>query len=96
MNSKVTLASAAEMPAQLSTPPPPPSPAKGASGHASAPATAADYRLIIEEVGGSGHYVYTVVDRRTGAVVSQLPREEVLKMKDQPGYAAGALFNGEA
>jgi flagellar protein FlaG len=64
-----------------------------------APAPAAehsDLRLIIEESGEPGHYVYTIVDRRSGRIVSQLPRDEVLKLGERKTYSAGALFKGEA
>jgi flagellar protein FlaG len=56
----------------------------------------ADLRLIIEETGAPGQYVYTIVDRRSGRIVSQLPREDVLKLREQSDYAAGSLFKGEA
>ncbi len=65
----------------------------------SEPASAAarpDLRLIIEETGEAGRYIYTLVDRRTGKIVSQLPREHVLKLKDSDDYSAGAVFDGEA
>ncbi len=55
-----------------------------------------DLRLIIEETGEEGRYVYTLVDRRTGRVVSRLPREQVLKLKDRPDYSAGTVFDGQA
>jgi flagellar protein FlaG len=55
----------------------------------------ADLRLIIEESSEAGHYVYVVVDQRTGKVISRLPREEVLRLRDQSGYSAGAVFNGK-
>jgi flagellar protein FlaG len=55
----------------------------------------ADLRLIIEESGEAGHYVYVVMDQRTGKVISRLPRDEVLRMRDQSGYSAGAVFNGK-
>ena len=55
-----------------------------------------DLGLIIQEAGQSGHYIYTVVDRRTGKIVSQLPREELLRMRDQPNYAAGSVFDSKA
>ncbi len=64
-----------------------------------APAEAADHadeRLIIEEAGEPGRYVYTIVDRRSGRIISQLPREEVLKLREHSDYAAGSLFKGEA
>jgi flagellar protein FlaG len=56
----------------------------------------ADLRLIIEEAGQPGSYVYTIVDQRTGKIVSQLPRDEVLRLKEQANYASGAVFNGKA
>jgi flagellar protein FlaG len=56
----------------------------------------ADVRLIIEEAGEPGRYVYTIVDRRSGRIISQLPREEVLRLREQSDYAAGSLFKGEA
>ncbi len=56
----------------------------------------ADLRLIIEETGVAGEYVYTIVDRRTGRVVSRLSREEVLRLKEKSTYTAGAVFDGKA
>ncbi len=61
-----------------------------------APMEQSDLGLIIQEADQSGHYIYTVVDRRTGKIVSQLPREELLRMKDQPNYAAGSVFDSKA
>ena len=55
-----------------------------------------DVRLIIEEAGEPGRYVYTIVDRRSGRVVSQHPRDDVLRLREQSDYSAGALFKGEA
>ena len=55
----------------------------------------ADLRLIIEESGDTGHYVYVVMDQRTGKVISRLPREDVLRMRDQSDYSAGAVFSGK-
>ncbi len=55
-----------------------------------------DLRLFIREANTPGRYVYTVIDQRTGKVISQLPRDEVLRMKQQPHYAAGAVFDGKA
>lgn len=75
--------------------PPPTEPAATPARDKASQLLAADLRLIIEE-SDSGHYVYTVVDRRTGEVISQLPREEVLRLKDQPGYSAGDLYKGRA
>ena len=56
----------------------------------------ADLRLVIEEGADPGRFIYTVIDRRTGKVISQLPREEVLRMREQETYAAGTVFDGKA
>lgn len=66
--------------------------------HAPAPARAPeeslapDLRLVIEDRGPNGGFVYKTIDRRTGEVVQQLPREEVLRMREAAGYEAGAVI----
>ena len=55
-----------------------------------------DLRLIIEESEEAGSFVYTIVDRRTGKVVSRLSREEVLRLREKSNYAAGAVYDGKA
>jgi len=54
---------------------------------------AARYKLVIEQGARKGVFIYKVLDRETGEVVRQLPRDEVIRMKDQNGYAAGAVIN---
>ena len=54
-----------------------------------------DLRLVIEE-GQAGSFVYKTIDRRTGEVVLQLPREEVLRMRDAEAYVAGAVIATQA
>lgn len=56
----------------------------------------ADLRLVIEEDDVSGSFVYKVFDRRTGEVVQQFPREEVLRLKDDPAYAPGQVFDAQS
>ncbi len=56
----------------------------------------ADLRLIIEETDEQGQYVYTIVDRRTGRVVSRLPRDEVLRLREKSDYSAGDVFDVKA
>lgn len=56
----------------------------------------ADYRLVIEPDGTTGGFVYKTLDRATGEVVKQFPREEVLRLRDSPGYIAGQVFTTEA
>lgn len=53
---------------------------------------AEDYRLVIEKDGATGSYIYKTLDRSTGEVVSQFPREEVLKLRDSPAYQAGQVI----
>ncbi|WP_312165343.1 hypothetical protein [Phenylobacterium sp.] len=67
-------------PAPVAAPPPSPEP---------------DLRLVIEE-GQAGSFVYKTVDRRTGEVVLQLPREEVLRMRDAEAYVAGTVIATQA
>jgi flagellar protein FlaG len=55
-----------------------------------------DLRLIIEEDKASGTYVYKTVNRVTGEVVLQLPREEILRKHDEPGYVAGEVIRTKA
>ena len=50
---------------------------------------------VIEE-GQAGSFVYKTIDRRTGEVVLQLPREEVLRMRDAEAYVAGAVIATQA
>jgi hypothetical protein len=67
-------------------------------GQAPAPEAAAKeasdpgQRLIIQEVGDTGEFIYTVIDRASGAVVAETSREEVAQMSQKPGYAAGTLI----
>ena len=69
------------------------------SGTKEQPAAAAgpqpgDLRLVIEEDPASGSYVYTTVDRRTGDVLQQFPREDVLRFKQAEHYDPGEVFDG--
>jgi flagellar protein FlaG len=70
-----------------------PSPSEG--GKAAAP-DPADLRLVIEEDEASGSYVYKTVDRMTGQVVFQLPREQLLRLRDNPIYEAGDVIRAKA
>ncbi len=57
---------------------------------------AARYRLIIEEGPTIGSYIYKTLDSATGEVVRQFPREEVLRLSEDGGYAAGGLIDTSA
>lgn len=76
----------------LTLPPAPPivTPAEPAATNIE---NAANLRLVIEEDPASGSYIYKTLDRRTGEVVQQFPREDVLKMKDAVTYNAGNLVS---
>ena len=71
---------------------PAPSPAPIVQPPAEEPA---EFRLVIEE-DPSGSFVYKTLDRRTGEVVNQFPREQVLRLKDTLGYAPGRVFSGQS
>jgi len=57
---------------------------------------AADLRLVIEEDPDSGLFVYKTVDRRTGDVLQQFPRDEVIRMHRAQDYVAGAIIKAKA
>ncbi|MFJ6024759.1 hypothetical protein ACIQC9_09230 [Brevundimonas sp. NPDC092305] len=50
------------------------------------------YRLVIEE-GPSGAFVYKTMDRLTGEVVRQFPRERVMAMHASADYGAGSVID---
>lgn len=52
----------------------------------------ANLRLMIEDDAAANTTVYKTVDRRTGEVIQQLPREAVLKLREDQNYAAGQLL----
>jgi len=56
----------------------------------------ADMRLVIEEDNASGSYIYKTIDRRTGEVIQQLPRDQILKLRDQVAYEAGDVVRTKA
>ena len=55
-----------------------------------------DMRLVIEEDKASGSYVYKTVNRVTGEVLTQFPRDAVLKLHEQVDYEAGAVIRTKA
>ena len=57
---------------------------------------AIDYRLVIEEDEASGSFVYKTLDRRTGEVVSQFPREQMLRLAQELKYEAGKVISTKA
>ncbi len=55
----------------------------------------ADYRLVIDRDPVSGTLVYKTVDRFSGAVVNQYPREEIVRLRDSLAYKAGTIFTAK-
>ena len=53
----------------------------------------ADLRLVIEDDKAAGSYVYVTINPITGQVVSQIPREQLLKMREDPNYKAGSIVD---
>jgi flagellar protein FlaG len=56
----------------------------------------ADMRLVIEEDKATNSYVYKTVNRLTGQVIQQLPREQVLQLREQLDYEAGNVVKTKA
>jgi len=61
-----------------------------------APPDTADLRLVIEDDQAAGCFVYKTVDWRTGQVVQQIPREQILRMREEPAYLAGDVIKTKA
>src|SRR5258706_16363769 len=59
-------------------------------------AESADLRLVIEEDKAANSFVYKTVDLRTGRVIQQFPREEVLRLKASPDYTPGAVVSARS
>ena len=76
---------------------PAPAPAKPHPETSQAPAkpvdSDADLRLVIEDDKAAGSYVYVTINSVTGEVVSQVPREQLLKMREDPRYTPGSIID---
>jgi flagellar protein FlaG len=57
---------------------------------------AARYRLVIEEGPMAGSFIYKTLDRVTGEVVKQLPREQVVNLMRTLDYNAGSVIDTKA
>ena len=72
-------------------------PASGGKGKAAVQATdPVDLRLVIEEDQATGSYVYKTINRRTGEVIQQLPRAEILRLRGEALYEAGKVISTKA
>lgn len=54
-----------------------------------------DLRLVIEEDADTGQFVYKTMDRSTGEVVRQFPRDELLRKAAEDSYAAGLVVDAK-
>ena len=57
------------------------------------PVVDADQRLVIQEGSDAGLFVYTILDRSSGQVMMQIPREDVEKLAASPDYEAGQVID---
>lgn len=57
---------------------------------------AARYRLVIEEGPKKGSFIYKTLDRVTGEVVRQLPREKVVQLMEAGDYVSGRVIDTSA
>jgi hypothetical protein len=74
-----------------------PAPAPAATPEtAAAPPRSGELMLSIDDDPVAGGFVYTTIDRRTGAVVQKLSRAELLKLREATTYAAGAVLSTRA
>jgi hypothetical protein len=81
-----------------------PTPSRRYPGRRSGPASEPDcaplydpeQRLVIQEDGDTGAFIYTVIDRASGQVVAQASREEVARMSERADYSAGSLIKAKA
>ena len=56
----------------------------------------ARYRLVIEEGPQAGSFIYKTLDRVTGEVVKQLPREQVVRLMGTTEYSSGTVIDTKA
>ena len=49
-------------------------------------------RLTMDKDPKTGDWIYKAIDRYTGKVVTQLPRQDLLNMKDSGSYQAGSVI----
>mgnify|MGYP003592932936 CR=1 FL=1 len=51
-----------------------------------------DTRLVIEEDKQTRTFIYKTLDRETGKVIQQFPREQVLRLRQDPDYTPGQVL----
>jgi flagellar protein FlaG len=70
-----------------------PQASKTGGSSSSQDASESQQRLVISEGATTGVYVYTILDRVTGEVLVQIPREEVVRIAARPDYTAGQVLD---
>ncbi len=55
-----------------------------------------ELRLVIEFDAEQNTMIYKMIDRATGAIVSQMSRDDLVRMSADPEYAAGAVIRTKA
>ncbi len=53
----------------------------------------AEQRLVIREGLEDGLFIYTILDRTSGKVMAQIPREDLAQLATRPGYEAGQVID---
>jgi hypothetical protein len=61
-----------------------------------APAPGSDLRLVIERDAAGDYYIYKLIDRATGKVVAERPRDQVAHLAEGPDYKAGTVVSTKA
>lgn len=57
------------------------------------PENDADQRLMIREATEDGLFIYTILDRASGRVMAQIPREDAANFAARPDYEAGQVVD---
>ncbi len=96
MESKVATAAATRDPTFGQKPAVESAPIRASASRAAQGPDPADMRLVIEEDKATNSYVYKTIDRLTGEVIQQLPRQQVLQLREQLDYEAGAVVRAKA
>ena len=86
-------AQALPVPARTKPSPSKPPASKTGSSSSSQDSSESQQRLVISEGVTTGVYVYTILDRVTGEVLVQIPREEVVRIAARPDYTAGQVLD---
>ena len=96
MENKVTAFAATPDPTFGQKPAPQSTETRSSAGRAAQSQDLVDVRLVIEEDKASNSYVYKTINRLTGEVIQQLPRQQVLQLREQLDYEAGHVVRTKA